>query len=120
MAFVPSVSTTYSVTGTDGNGCTNTSSSAITVNGALTVGVSATSSTVCSGSATTLTATGATTYSWMPGSLTGASVSVSPTTTTTYTVTVVDALGCSATDTALITINQLYPFRVQINFDIIV
>ena len=42
--------------------------------------------TVCLGQSTTLTALGATSYTWSPGGTTSASITVSPTTTTTYTV----------------------------------
>ena len=43
--------------------------------------------TLCDGETTTITAGGATTYSWDNGAGTNSSVSVSPSTTTTYTVT---------------------------------
>ena len=42
---------------------------------------------ICVGSSSTLTASGGTQYTWMPGSLKGSSVTVSPTVSTTYTVT---------------------------------
>jgi gliding motility-associated-like protein len=41
---------------------------------------------MCIGATATLTATGATSYTWNPGALTGTNVAVTPTTTTTYTV----------------------------------
>ena len=41
---------------------------------------------ICAGSSATLTASGATTYTWMPGSLSGSIVTVFPGSTTTYTV----------------------------------
>ncbi|MGP8214097.1 MAG: gliding motility-associated C-terminal domain-containing protein [Bacteroidia bacterium] len=56
-----------------------------------TVKVTANPDTVCLGSSTTLTATGATTYTWKPATglnaTTGAIVTATPTVTTTYTVT---------------------------------
>ncbi len=100
----PAITTTYTVTGTAANGCTSTQTVLVTVNPTPTVVVSATPSTICSGASSTMTATGATTYLWMPGSLTGTSVVVSPTTTTTYTVT--GTSGCSSTATQLITVNS--------------
>ena len=63
----------------------------------------------CSGATTTLTATSttATSFTWSPGGLTGASVDVSPTSTTTYTVTATNASnGCSETATATVNIAQ--------------
>ncbi len=100
----PATTTTYTVTGTNANGCTNTATRTITVNPTPTVTTTATSTTICSGNSTTLTASGATTYNWMPGNLNGATQTVSPATTTTYTVTGTSA-GCSATATRLITVN---------------
>jgi PKD repeat protein len=101
----PTTTTTYTVTGTDANGCTATSTRLITVNPSPTVTVTSATTTICSGNSVTLTASGGSTYSWMPGPLTGASVTVSPTTTTTYTVTGTAANGCTSTATRLITVN---------------
>ena len=75
-----------------------------------TVSVTPTSATYCAGQATpiTLTASGATTYSWSPSTglsaTTGATVTAAPTTGTVYTVT--GSNGCTATATATITYSQ--------------
>ena len=62
------------------------------------------------GSGVTLTATGASTYTWSPSSglsaTTGAVVTASPTATTTYTVTGTDANGCTATASVTITVGN--------------
>lgn len=50
---------------------------------------------ICAGESTTLTASGANSYSWSTGG-TGASVVVNPSTTTTYTVAGFDTNSCSA------------------------
>ncbi len=51
----PSVATTYTVTGTDANGCVNTATSAISVANAVTISsTTATPSTICSGGTSTL------------------------------------------------------------------
>lgn len=64
--------------------------------------------TICSGTSTSLTATGGATYSWSPATglatTTGSSVTASPTVNTTYTVTGVSAEGCSSTSTVAVTI----------------
>ncbi|MGD0712146.1 MAG: PKD domain-containing protein [Bacteroidales bacterium] len=94
--------TTYIVTGTDATGCTSTASVLITVNPGPTVSISASANPICPGTSTTLTASGATTYSWSGGLGTSNPVIVTPASTTTYTVTGTTA-GC--TGTASITVN---------------
>lgn len=73
-----------------------------------TLGVSA-AATICSGSSTTLTATGANTYAWSPSlglnGTTTASVVANPTSTTTYTVTGTSTAGCTAANTVTVTVN---------------
>lgn len=75
---------------------TNYISGVLVVHPYPTVTVSSSSPSVCIGSSVTLTASGASTYTWMPGSLTGTSISVSPTSTTTYTVTGTSSAGCTS------------------------
>ncbi|MEO5644701.1 MAG: PKD domain-containing protein [Bacteroidia bacterium] len=101
----PSVTTTYTVTGTDVNGCTNSATQLITVTTTPTVTATTTAATICDGSSTTLTASGAPSFNWMPGNLTGTTVTVSPSATTTYTVTGTAANGCMATTTSTITVD---------------
>ena len=62
---------------------------------------------VCSGTGATLTASGATTYSWNPGGANQAQLVVTPAGTTTYTVTGTNAAGCTATDQVTVNINPL-------------
>jgi hypothetical protein len=104
VSVMPAMSTTYTVTGTDVYGCTNTSTIAITVNALPTVSASGAPASVCSGLATVLTGSGADTYGWMPGALSGTAVSVSPSSSTTYTVTGTDINGCTNTSTVAITV----------------
>jgi len=93
----------YSVTlsATNASG-TSTVSKTFTVTSTPTV-TAAGSSTSCAGSSATLTASGATTYTWNPGSLVGASVVVSPTTTTTYSVVGKNGT-CSGSNTKVLTV----------------
>ena len=72
----------------------------------LSVSATASSSTICAGSSCTLTGNGATTYSWMPGSLTGTTVIVTPLVSTTYTV-IGTSGSCSDTNTTLIMVQAL-------------
>jgi len=102
----PTVTTNYTVTGTSAAGCVNTSTTAVTVNPLPTVNV--TNGTVCNGGSATLTASGASTYTWSPAtglsSTTGASVTANPTVTTNYTITGTDANGCVNTNTTSVTV----------------
>jgi|GEM_PF-1703041 len=107
VSVSPAGNTTYTVIGTDANGCADTNTVAVTVNALPSVSANASSSTICAGASTSLTGNGATTYSWMPGSLSGISVSVSPTSSTTYTVSGTDANGCADTGTVSVTVNAL-------------
>jgi hypothetical protein len=107
VAVTPAATTTYTVTGTDGNGCENTAVTTVSVNSLPTVSASASATSICAGASTTLSASGANTYVWNPGNLAGASVSVTPAATTTYTVTGTDANGCDAVTTITITVNPL-------------
>jgi Zn-dependent metalloprotease len=97
----PGSTTNYTVYGTT-SGCTNSMVTTVNVNPNPTVTVN--SSTVCSGTAANLTASGALTYSWSTGAGTS-SVSVNPASTTVYTVTGTNA-GCANVKTSTVTVNQ--------------
>ena len=105
VSVTPAVTTTYTVVGTDALGCTKSSTVLITVTGQLPIATTATPTTICLGSSSTLTASGANTYTWLPGNLSGSSVTVSPTTNSTYTVTGTNALGC--TGSAVVNVNVI-------------
>src|SRR5665213_3082599 len=102
------VAGTYTVTITDANGCTVSSSSTIMQPPALTNTVSP-SVTICIGQNTIISSTpgGGTnpyTSAWSDGNMTN-SETVSPIVTTTYNVTVTDANGCSITGSTTVTVN---------------
>lgn len=61
---------------------------------------------LCSGSSTTLAASGASTYSWSNGLGTSPTPSVSPTANTTYTVTGTSVNGCVSTDQVLVAVQN--------------
>lgn len=110
----PTSTTTYTVTGTTGN-CTNTTTVTVTISSGLNISANASpGQTICVGQSTTLTASGGTTYTWMPGNLTGGTVNVSPTSTTTYTV-VGNTAGCTGTATITITVNNGLTVNVTAN-----
>ncbi|MDC0339308.1 T9SS type A sorting domain-containing protein, partial [Flavobacteriales bacterium] len=101
--FVPSVANTYTVTGTDGNGCENTDQVAINVNVLPTVGAGL-DQTVCEGDTVTLSGTGASSYTWDNGVSDG--VAFNATTTATYTVIGADVNGCENTDSLTIVVEE--------------
>ena len=103
----PTVTTTYTLTGTSVDGCTSSSTVTVTVNSLPTVSAGNNVS-ICAGGSTTLNAIGnAASYYWNPGNHTGASYTVSPTTTTTYTLTGTSAGGCTSSSTVTVTVNPL-------------
>ncbi|HXU27590.1 MAG TPA: T9SS type A sorting domain-containing protein, partial [Bacteroidia bacterium] len=104
-AFAPTNTNTYSVTGTDGNNCVNSDVVIVTVNTLPTVQANATATVVCAGQSTTLTGSGATTYTWTTSVVDG--VAFAPTATDTYTVTGTDVNNCTNIASVMVTVNSL-------------
>ncbi len=104
----PTATTTYVVTGTNGNNCSATDTVMITVHPLPTVSAG-NDKTICKGIGVTLLATGADTFTWAPAtglSCTNcASPTANPAATTTYIVTGTDSNGCSAKDTVTVFVN---------------
>jgi hypothetical protein len=98
ISVSPTVTTSYSVIGTDLNGCIGTAVQTITVNQLPTINATLTNSIICLGETTSLTATGGLTYSWNTNQSTSI-VAVSPSITTTYTVVGTDSNNCSNSST---------------------
>ncbi|HOJ24653.1 MAG TPA: gliding motility-associated C-terminal domain-containing protein [Bacteroidales bacterium] len=105
VTVTPTTNTTYTVTGTNIYNCSNTASVSVVVNPIPTVNITASSTTICQGDQTILTATGADSYSWYHGLGTNNIITVSPSSTTTYTVVGTNTAGCSATASIAITVN---------------
>lgn len=111
-ALCTGVTTTYTVTATDANSCTATSTVVVTRN--LTASAGANQTVTCAnitiGGAPTATGGNAVyTYSWSPTTALSSATASNPSTTcpaivtTTYTVTVTDANSCTATSTMIAT-----------------
>ncbi|MEZ5045907.1 MAG: T9SS type A sorting domain-containing protein [Chitinophagaceae bacterium] len=108
VPFTPAIlgTTTYTVTGTDANGCTAISTINSTVIPSPVVGITSSPLApvnICAGAVVTLSGTGASTYSWSGGI--NNALPFTPTATTTYTVTGTNANGCSNTSSVTITVN---------------
>ena len=103
----PSGGGTYTVTATNGY-CSKQSSVTVTQNPLPTI--TATDAIICKGSSATLTAMGASTYSWSPSTTlsaaTGTSVSATPTATQVYTITGTNSNGCINTGTVTVTVTN--------------
>ena len=103
--------TSYTVTATDANGCTSTSSTTITQPPAINITLVSTTNVSCNGGnngAITINVTGGSpgyTYTWLPS--VGSGPSVTNLTAGVYNVTVTDSHGC--TSTLNITVNQPTP-----------
>jgi gliding motility-associated-like protein len=110
VTAMPDSVTNYTVTGTSSFGCVNTDVVKVDVRHPFTMdpGINRT---VCEGSATTFTATGAVQYSWSPSiglnTTIGATVIATPPTTTDYVVTGKDDKNCFS-DTANFKV-KVYP-----------
>ncbi len=115
VPFNSTVTTTYIVTGTAANGCTNTASVTITVNPAPNVGINSSVTTVCQGGSVTLNATGAANYSWTPTILNN--VPFTPSTSSMYTVIGWNANGCTDTAAIMVTVNPLPAVTATLSFD---
>ncbi|MFH2094461.1 MAG: gliding motility-associated C-terminal domain-containing protein, partial [Bacteroidota bacterium] len=107
----PAVTTFYSVTVTDGNGCCNTTGVNISVN-SLPIAITSNDTIICFGNNVTLNAASSSgnpmlSYYWDNGLGAGISHFVTPLTTTDYSVTVTDGNGCSAANSVLVTVAPL-------------
>jgi hypothetical protein len=94
IPFAVFIAATYSVTGVDVNGCTDTASIFIQTLASPQLSINSVNPLICAGETTTLTAGGAMTYTWNTPQ-NSESIVVSPTITTTYTVTGSGSNGCS-------------------------
>jgi len=109
----------YTVSVSDGSGCSGSATITVTVGSNLTLTVNPNTPSICSGANVSLVASGATTYTWSPGaglsSTTDSIVIANPVITTTYTVTGSDALGCSGSTTAIVTVTQISAIATATN-----
>jgi hypothetical protein len=93
----PSLTTTYSVTGTNTLGCSKTNTVLVGIHPVPALSVT-TTGTICAGASATLTAGGANSYTWNTSAVSN-SIVVNPSVTTVYSVTGINAFGCTSTQT---------------------
>jgi hypothetical protein len=103
----PMANASFTLIGTDGNGCQNASIKTLVVNSLpiLNIAVNPTTAIVCEGDAVSLTASGASSYSWTGGITNATSFTLN--TSNAYSVTGTDANGCQSTSVESITVNAL-------------
>ena len=101
----PSITTTFIVTGTDANNCSNTAQITIHVNPLPSISINASTDTVCSGNSLILSSSGVLSPIWNNGVINGQSFV--PTLSQYYLVSGSDINGCSNSDSILITVNPL-------------
>jgi hypothetical protein len=93
VAFTPTASSIYTVTGTDFNACSNTATISVAIINNPTVSVSG-NSVSCLNSPNILTASGALNYTWSPGPIVSPTINAQPSSNTVYTVSSQAVNGC--------------------------
>ena len=97
-------------------GSLNSNAATLTVNATPVLTTTSSANQVCAGQSVTLNASGANTYSWAPGNLSGASITVTPALNpnnpgsplvNTYTLTGTNTNTCVSTTTVSVTVNPL-------------
>lgn len=104
----------YTVTATNVDGCSAITNVTVSVNPAPSITING-NTTICTGSSTTLTASGASSYLWSTGDNT-ASVNIN--TFGVYSVTGTSNEGCSSTETVTILVSQLPVITISGETDI--
>ena len=101
----------YSCSIMDAGGCTSVYNGVVPLNNNAAISAAANPVAVCPGTPVSLTANATsgvlTSYTWTPGNLSGAVVSVSPAITTLYTVNATNGIGCSASAQVTVTVNPV-------------
>lgn len=103
----PSVTTTYSLVGTNSNGCSSSASQVITVLPSPVISVAGNPVQICSGDSVVLTGTGASnsvTLQWSGFSV-GANITVSPISTSNYTLLGISVNGCISKQSLSLLVN---------------
>jgi hypothetical protein len=107
----PTTTTTYTVVVVDTNGCFGIDSTTVIVHTLPTVVASVTDTSICLHDSTTLTASGATLYYWLPTTALSCTscgtTKASPATDITYILHGFDTYGCENLDTVNITVRPL-------------
>jgi len=115
--FVPLATAVYTVYGADGNGCINNTTRTVVVNSIPVLSVNGSTS-VCNGNSTTLTASGANSYTWNTSAV-SLSISVTPQVSSNYSVTGASVEGCTASATFSVVVGTLPNVTASVNTSLI-
>jgi Secretion system C-terminal sorting domain/Pregnancy-associated plasma protein-A len=107
LSFNPQATNIYTVTGIDGNNCTNTNTVIITVNPLPLVNATFTPSNICLGGSATASASGSASYNWSGGLSNGSVITPNSIGNSSYTITGIDALGCSQSTIVVLSVNPI-------------
>ena len=106
-AFTPTATATYTVIGSTASGCSDTADITINVVAGPSVSITSSATEICEGESVTISANGASTYTWNNLGA-GQTKIVSPTVTTTYVVTgLQNPTLCTDVDSVKIIVNPL-------------
>ena len=106
ISFTPAASGSYTLTGVGSNSCSSTVVKSVVVNPLPFINLYTVPAVICTGESTTLTATGALTYSWSTGA-TSSAINLTPAQTGTYSVMGISSDGCSTVVSKTITVNPV-------------
>jgi subtilisin family serine protease len=110
LTVSPGSNTTYTVIGTT-TGCTNTKTVSVTIGSSLSVLITANPTSKCASGSSTLTASGATNYTWTPGASNASSIIVNQATTTNYTLVGTNG-ACTGSTTTTVTVIPTPSFAI--------
>ncbi|MEI8136145.1 MAG: T9SS type A sorting domain-containing protein, partial [Bacteroidota bacterium] len=103
-SYSPASTTVYTVTGTT-SGCSSSKTATVNILPLPAITATPNNSVICQGQTLILSATGANTYSWVPGNINGSVVTYTPALTTNYTVTGTGANGCVNTNNVTVNVS---------------
>ena len=105
ITVAPSETTTYSVIGSDENGCDREKIITVFIEEPISSTISD-DQVICPGATISLNATGGSVYQWSNGAI-GSAITVSPDFSTNYVVTITNNQGCSTTESVNVEIENI-------------
>jgi hypothetical protein len=106
IIVTPSVNTSYTVTGQSGS-CIGYTTISINTNPNPTLSINVTDSILCAGESSTISVSGASTYTWNIPGISGSSGTITPASSTLYQVSGTNSVGCITGISQFVTVNPL-------------